>query len=96
MSILDLVSLIVGFLGMITTFIMLRDRVYLDGSNSKNIEDRVTSLENNNQTVAEDIKTIKENHLSHMQCDINKINISLEGINTTLVFLKDSVQELKK
>ena len=37
--------------------------------------------------VKDDIKSIKENHLSHIEKDINNINVHLAEINTTLKFI---------
>lgn len=90
-------SVVIPIATFITVLLAFRDRIFKSGKQEKSIEDKVSDLEKSDETFKEniknintDIKNIKENHLSHIQADINKININLAEINTTLkIKMKD-------
>jgi hypothetical protein len=86
LSALTLLGLVLGF----------ADKIFKRGGKEKNIDDRVGALESSDCTLKDniveitcDIKKIKENHLAHIQSDINGINIKMERIETTLEFIKN-------
>lgn len=72
---------ICGIVGSLISFYLM---IFRSGKKEANIDERVTALEKSSLDTARDIKDIKENHLSHIQDDMNKINLNLAGINTTL------------
>jgi peptidoglycan hydrolase CwlO-like protein len=87
-------ALIISILTLITFLFVFRDRIFIRGSKEQNISDRVANLEksdcdiNNKITdINKDIKSIKENHLHHIEKDISKINVNLGEINTALKFI---------
>lgn len=91
------VSTLIPIATFITVLLAFRDRIFKSGKKEKSIEDKVADLEKSDtefkksiEGINTDIKNIKENHLSHIQSDINKININLAEINTTLkIKMKD-------
>lgn len=88
MDFTEILSIVIGSLGIISYLLTFRKDIFNNGSNDRNLSDRVTTLEKQFSDVASDIKTIKENHLSHIQADIYEINVNLSKINTTLEFLQ--------
>lgn len=75
---------------------VFRDRIFKSGVKEENLENRVdiidktiAELKSANVDTAKDIKTIKENHLAHIQADINNINVKMERMATTLEFIKN-------
>lgn len=87
MEALEIVSGSISILTLISLLTVFRDRIFTSGAKAKSIVDRVSSLEDSQKEVAKDIKTIKENHLAHIQTSIQDINLNLVEINTTLKFL---------
>lgn len=83
----DIITIILGLCGIFGFAFAVVDRIWKKGSQDSNISDRVSSLEKGYTDVCKDIKTIKENHLEHIQRDINLIQQNLVQINTTLKFL---------
>lgn len=84
----DIITIILGLCGIFGFTFAVIDRVWKKGGKESNIDDRVLNLEKGYKNVCADIKSIKENHLEHIQKDISDININLAEINTTLKFLK--------
>ena len=76
-SILTLIVILWGF----------RDRIFKKGIKEQALSDRISNLEKSDKEIksciaeqGRDVKNMKENHLAHMQIDINKINISIAQI----------------
>ena len=76
-------------LSILALLIAFRKGIFNSGAEESNLKDRVKALEKQSSDIASDIKSIKENHLTHMQADISAINVTLAGINATLEYLKD-------
>lgn len=99
---MEQISIIISVLTFVTLLLSFRDRIFKSGKNEKSIEDKVSDLEKSDgefkikiADINKDIKTIKENHLYHIEKDINElklqqerdignIKINLAEINTTL------------
>lgn len=93
---METISIIISGLTLIALIIGFGDKIFNRASKEQKVVDRVAKLEESNTemnkcigAVGEDIKKIKENHLAHIQADINAINVNLSAINTTLDFLKE-------
>jgi peptidoglycan hydrolase CwlO-like protein len=89
-------SILISGLTLVGILIAFRDKIFYSGSNKQKLDDRVTNLEKSDCTIKEsiddinkDLKSIKENHLAHIQKDMNSINIKIERIETTLDFIKN-------
>lgn len=80
-------SIILSGLTLIGLLIGFRDKIFRRGRSEQSVKDRVSNLEKNQLEVCKDIKDIKENHLTHIQASIEKININLAEVNTTLKFI---------
>lgn len=96
------ISIILSVLTFVTLLLAFRDRIFKSGKYEKSLEDKVSELEKSDgefkvkiTDINKDIKTIKENHLYHIEKDINElklqqerdigsIKINLAEINTTL------------
>jgi len=87
MDISVIISIVLGIGGIISMLIVFWGKVSDTGSKGENIEGRIESLEEGHKEVAKDIKTIKENHLAHIQDDIGTIKVNLGEINTALKFI---------
>jgi len=87
MDISVIISIVLGIGGIISMLIVFWGKVSDTGSKGENIEGRIEILEAGHKEVAKDIKTIKENHLAHIQSDINDIKVNLGEINTALKFI---------
>lgn len=74
LSALTLLGLILGF----------SDRIFRKGKEESNLCDRVTILEKTVSKTSEDITKIKDNHLTHIQADINTMQKSIAVIENTL------------
>lgn len=83
----NIITIILGICGIFGFTFAVIDRIWKKGGKDSNISDRVCNLEKEYSDVCKDIKTIRENHLEHIQADISTININLAEINTTLKFL---------
>jgi len=89
-----IISLAVSFLTLVTIIWSMRDKIFSHGSEEQKMVDRVIDLEKTDEyfsksigAMKEDIKNIEKNHLTHMERDINNINVHLAEINTTLKFI---------
>lgn len=74
LSALTLLGLILGF----------SDRIFKKGKEESNLCDRVTILEKTVSKTSEDITKIKDNHLAHIQADMNSMQKSIAVIENTL------------
>lgn len=90
------ISAIITVLTLVTMLYGFRDKIFHSGTSSQKNDDRITNLEKSDISIQEnisninnDIKKIKENHLAHIQADINIINIRMERMETTLEFIKN-------
>lgn len=90
MNVQDTLALILGVAGGLGMLIAFWEKIFNSGKKDENISNRVGDLEKNFDCVSKDIKTIKENHLTHMQADINKIQVSIAEINTTLKYINSN------
>jgi len=84
----DGANTILAICGILGAFITLYQLISKSITKDSNVSDRVSTLEKGSLDMAKDIKTIKENHLAHIQEDVSKIQVNLASINTTLEFLK--------
>ncbi len=88
-------SIIISALTLLGILIAFRDKIFNRGGTEQKMSDRVSNLEKSDCTIKEsiadinkDIKTIRENHLTHIQGDMNAIKIKMERIETILEFIK--------
>lgn len=84
----DIANTILAVCGIVGAIITITQLISKNASKSSSVFDRIITLERGSQDMAKDIKSIKENHLAHIQEDISGINVNLAAINTTLEFLK--------
>lgn len=89
-------STIISGLTLVGILIAFWDKIFNKGSKDQKIDDRIASLEKSDCSIREsisdinkDVKIIKENHLYHIQKDMNAINVKMERIETTLEFIKN-------
>lgn len=89
-------SIILSILTFISIVWVFRDKIIGSGKQDQRIDDRVSELEKSDTDIHKcidnintDIKTIKENHLAHIQSDITDIKVNVAEIKTSLQFLKD-------
>jgi archaellum component FlaC len=87
-------SIIISSATLITLLLAFKDRIFRGGKTSQQIDDKLNQLEKKDAQldvcigeIKGDIKSIKENHLEHIQQDISKINVNLGEINTALKFI---------
>ena len=87
-------SILISAFTLIGIIVAFRDKIFNKGGNEQKLKDRISDLEKNDseinkcmENIKKDILGIKENHLTHIEKDINNINVHLAEINTTLKFL---------
>lgn len=83
----DIGTAIIAVTSLVSMLILVVNKISKKGGVDKNLTDRVHNLETGFKEVSGDIKTIKENHLTHIQSDIGEINVNLAEINTALKFI---------
>ena len=80
----EILSLVIGLGGFVSILIAFWEKIFNNGRKNENIVNRVGDLEKLTEKTCQDIDSIKNNHLAHIQADINRININLAKITTTL------------
>ena len=91
---LEIISGLISIFTLITIMIAFRDKIFNAGKSAKCSEDRLADLEKKDMDkdkklydIGQDIKVIKENHLVHIQADINDIKVMnaiiLNNVNDT-------------
>lgn len=88
------ISAVVSLLTLIAILLGFRDKIFSHGGKEQKTTDRIAELEKTDKEfskcidgIKDDVKSIKENHLAHIEKDINNINVHLAEINTTLKFI---------
>jgi len=84
---MEKLPIIISSLTLIGILWGFRDKIFGSGKKEQNLEDRVISLEENYKEMSDDIKTIKTNHLPHIQADIGEIKVMLAEVKTSLKFI---------
>jgi len=98
------VSIILSILTLVMLLLAFKDRIFYSGQKSQKIKEDIDLLKKENEdnkkytdkcvgAIAEDIKKIKENHLAHIQSDINQINVTLGKMQTALSFIQKEYEE---
>lgn len=89
-------SIIISILTLISIIWVFRDKVIGSGKADQKIDDRVSELERSDidlnkciDNINQDIKTIKENHLFHIQNDMADLKGEIKEIKAILSFLKE-------
>ena len=85
----DYIGIILSIGGAISLLLAFWEKIFNSGKKDATLDNRVSELEKTVTKTSEDIDLIKNNHLAHMQSDINGINIKMERIETTLEFIKN-------
>lgn len=79
--------LILSALTLVAVMLNFADRIKKKGGEDSQLCDRVSTLEKTVSKTSEDISKIKDNHLAHIQRDMNSMKNDITEIKTSLKFM---------
>lgn len=93
---LSITSIVISALTLIGLLLGFGDKIFRSGGKEQSLSNRIDNLEKSDCEIKDsvkginsDIKKIKENHLSHIQADMNTIKNDITEIKTTLKFINN-------